>query len=124
MDPIHGPGPTVLQCLDEGDQRRLELAPDHRIRRVLEQVAQVAATTSSFAIAGLAVVLSICAQSGDLFESLLKRRFGVKDSGHLIPGHGGLMDRLDGFLSASVAAVLIGLMRGGLEAPGRGLLVW
>jgi phosphatidate cytidylyltransferase len=72
----------------------------------------------------LAVVLSVFAQGGDLFESFLKRRFHAKDSSHLIPGHGGLMDRLDGFVSASVAAALIGLARGGFEAPGHGLLVW
>ena len=75
-------------------------------------------------MAMLAVVLSVLAQAGDLFESFLKRRFGTKDSSHLIPGHGGLMDRLDGFVTASVAAALIGLARGGFEAPGRGLLVW
>ena len=77
-----------------------------------------------FALAMLAILLSAFAQAGDLFESFLKRRFGAKDSSHLIPGHGGLMDRLDGFIAASVAAMLIGLARGGLEAPGRGLLVW
>jgi phosphatidate cytidylyltransferase len=87
-------------------------------------VANVADLHGSFAIAMLAVVLSISAQAGDLFESVLKRKFGAKDSSHLIPGHGGLMDRLDGFIAASVAATLIGLARGGFEAPGRGLLVW
>jgi len=87
-------------------------------------VAQAGALTGMFAIAMLAVVLSVFAQGGDLFESFLKRRFGAKDSGHLIPGHGGLMDRLDGFVTASVAAVLIGMARGGFEAPGRGMLVW
>jgi phosphatidate cytidylyltransferase len=87
-------------------------------------LAKVTALTGLFAIAMLAVILSICAQGGDLFESFLKRRFGAKDSGHLIPGHGGLMDRLDGFVTASVMAALIGLLRGGFEAPGRGLLVW
>jgi phosphatidate cytidylyltransferase len=72
----------------------------------------------------LAIVLSVSAQAGDVFESFLKRKFGAKDSSHLIPGHGGLMDRLDGFVTASVVAALIGLARGGFEAPGRGLLVW
>jgi len=87
-------------------------------------VAKLASLTAWFAFAMLAVVLSLSAQAGDLFESFLKRRFGAKDSSHLIPGHGGLMDRLDGFVTASLAAALIGLARGGLEAPGRGLLLW
>ena len=69
-------------------------------------------------------MLSVAAQAGDLFESALKRRFGAKDSGRVIPGHGGLMDRLDGFLAAAMLGALIGLVRGGMEAPGRGLLVW
>jgi phosphatidate cytidylyltransferase len=86
--------------------------------------AHAAALPGWFALAMLAVVLSVFAQGGDLFESFLKRRFGAKDSGHLIPGHGGLMDRLDGFVTASVVAALIGLARGGFEAPGRGMLVW
>jgi phosphatidate cytidylyltransferase len=86
--------------------------------------AKVTALTGLFAVAMLALILSICAQVGDLFESFLKRRFGAKDSGHLIPGHGGLMDRLDGFVTAGVVAALIGLLRGGFEAPGRGLLQW
>ena len=79
---------------------------------------------AAFALAMLAVILSVFAQAGDLFESFLKRRFGAQDSSHLIPGHGGLMDRLDGFVTAGVVAALIGLARGGFEAPGRGLLVW
>jgi phosphatidate cytidylyltransferase len=87
-------------------------------------VAKLAGLASLFALAMLAVVLSVSAQAGDLFESFLKRRFDAKDSSHLIPGHGGLMDRLDGFVTASVAAVMVGLARGGFEAPGRGLLVW
>jgi phosphatidate cytidylyltransferase len=87
-------------------------------------LAKMAGLTALFALAMLAVVLSVFAQGGDLFESFLKRRFHAKDSSHLIPGHGGLMDRLDGFVSASVAAALIGLARGGFEAPGHGLSVW
>jgi phosphatidate cytidylyltransferase len=87
-------------------------------------LAKAAALTGWFAIAMLAIILSVVAQGGDLFESFLKRRFGAKDSSHLIPGHGGLMDRLDGFVTASVVAALIGLARGGFDAPGHGLLVW
>ena len=72
----------------------------------------------------LAASLSILAQAGDLFESFLKRRFDAKDSSGLIPGHGGLMDRLDGFVAAGFVAAVIGILRGGFAAPGRGLLVW
>jgi phosphatidate cytidylyltransferase len=72
----------------------------------------------------LALVLSIIAQGGDLFESAVKRRFGAKDAGSLIPGHGGVMDRLDGFLAAAVVALLIGLLHQGAAAPAQGLLVW
>jgi phosphatidate cytidylyltransferase len=72
----------------------------------------------------MALVLSVLAQAGDLFESAVKRRFGAKDSSGLIPGHGGLMDRLDGFLFAAMAALLIGIVRTGLATPARGLLVW
>ncbi len=68
--------------------------------------------------------LSVASQAGDLLESAIKRRFGAKDASQLIPGHGGLLDRLDGFLTAVAAAVMVGLIRGGLEGPARGLLVW
>jgi phosphatidate cytidylyltransferase len=86
--------------------------------------ANAAGLTGLPAVAMIAAALSIVAQAGDLFESGLKRRFGAKDSSHIIPGHGGLMDRLDGFVAAAVLAALVGLLRGGVEAPGRGLLVW
>jgi phosphatidate cytidylyltransferase len=72
----------------------------------------------------LAALLSVASQAGDLFESHLKRRFGVKDASHIIPGHGGVMDRLDGFIFAAALATLIGLARGGWSGPGRGLLEW
>jgi phosphatidate cytidylyltransferase len=68
--------------------------------------------------------LSIASQLGDLFESAVKRRFGVKDSSHIIPGHGGLLDRLDGFVAAVVLAAIFGLLRGGMDGVGRGLMVW
>ncbi len=51
-----------------------------------------------------ALVLGLLGQVGDLFESLLKRSFGVKDSGMIVPGHGGILDRLDSILFASPAA--------------------
>jgi phosphatidate cytidylyltransferase len=75
-------------------------------------------------LAAFGFLLSIIAQLGDMGESALKRRFGAKDSGNLVPGHGGLLDRLDGFVAAAVAAALIGAARSGTDAVGHGLLIW
>jgi phosphatidate cytidylyltransferase len=72
----------------------------------------------------VSLLLSVAAQLGDLFESALKRHFGVKDASHAIPGHGGLMDRLDGFIAAALAAALIGLARGGIDGAAGGFLLW
>jgi phosphatidate cytidylyltransferase len=76
------------------------------------------------AVGVIALLLSVLTQAGDLFESAVKRRFGAKDTSTLIPGHGGLMDRLDGFLVAAVVALVIGILRQGTAAPAQGLLVW
>jgi len=75
-------------------------------------------------IAIIALLLSIAAQAGDLLESWVKRQFGAKDAGRFIPGHGGVMDRLDGFWAAALIGCLIGLSRGGFDGAARGLLVW
>jgi len=87
-------------------------------------VAMAAGLVNVVALGLLAAVASVCSQAGDLFESALKRHFGAKDSSHLIPGHGGLMDRLDGFVAAAVLAAAIGLLHGGVDQAARGLLVW
>ena len=73
---------------------------------------------------GLGLVTSALSQVGDLFESAMKRRAGVKDSSRLIPGHGGLMDRLDGFIVAAAFAAAVAWTRseGPWIAPG--LLKW
>jgi phosphatidate cytidylyltransferase len=75
-------------------------------------------------VGAIALLLSILTQAGDLFESAVKRRFGAKDASTLIPGHGGLMDRLDGFLVAAFVALVIGILHQGTAAPAAGLLVW
>ena len=87
----------------------------------------VAAQFGSFdriAIIAVALLLSIMAQAGDLFKSWVKRRFDAKDSSHIIPGHGGVMDRLDGFWAAAVVGCVVGLLRGGFDEPARGVLIW
>ena len=74
--------------------------------------AWVAATGLSAWLLLLAPLFAVAAQMGDLFESWMKRRAGVKDSGAWLPGHGGLLDRLDGMVPVAVltlAAELAGL---------------
>lgn len=71
----------------------------------------------------LSAAASILSQGGDAFESAVKRRFGVKDASRLIPGHGGVLDRLDGFVAATVFAFLVGLVRN-LPSIAGGLFFW
>ena len=86
-------------------------------------VADVLHLDLSVPLIGIVVLLSIASQAGDLFESWVKRRFGAKDSGDLIPGHGGLMDRVDGLAFASGLAACIGWFHGGANVA-QGLLAW
>ncbi len=75
-------------------------------------------------IALISVILSLSGQLGDLFESAVKRRYNVKDSGHLIPGHGGVMDRVDSIIFAAFTAYIIQLLVPGdrlVQGGGNGL---
>ena len=67
---------------------------------------------------GISIAISMASQMGDIAESGMKRKMGVKDSSNLIPGHGGLMDRFDGMLGASVFLLIIGQFIG--FPPGAG----
>lgn len=82
-------------------------------------------TPSPFVIGLLiSVIVSIAGQLGDLAESAVKRRFAVKDSGDIIPGHGGLMDRIDSLTMAAIVLWGIGLANRGLGAVPQGILFW
>lgn len=69
-------------------------------------------TTASLEIVGISIAVSMASQIGDIAESAVKRRVGVKDSSSLLPGHGGLFDRFDGMLGASVFLLFVGQIVG------------
>jgi phosphatidate cytidylyltransferase len=71
---------------------------------VLSLIVETGLSTTS--AAGVGLVGGLATMAGDLWESILKRRFGVKDSGDLIPGHGGLLDRVDGLMFAVIVVAI------------------
>jgi phosphatidate cytidylyltransferase len=82
------------------------------------------AEVATLPILALGWITAVLSQGGDFLESGLKRRFSVKDASHLIPGHGGVMDRLDGFLVAAIFVALLGTWRAGSVSAALGLLNW
>ncbi len=105
--PTVSPGKTVAGAV--GGVAASILATYLYVHGVLRPVAQLGLTPLGILIVG--VVISAAGQIGDLFESMLKREAGVKDSSQLIPGHGGVLDRLDSLLFVlPVAYVLLGLL--------------
>jgi len=72
----------------------------------------------------LSISISILGQLGDLSESAVKRHFRIKDSGDLIPGHGGLMDRLDSLTFGIILIFIVGTLHSGFGSVAEGLLYW
>lgn len=87
-------------------------------------VARLLGVAPSLGLFLVLVVLTVASIAGDLAESALKRRFGRKDASAIIPGHGGLLDRVDGLATAAALALLIGWAHQGPDAIGKGMLDW
>ena len=78
----------------------------------------------TFGLAVVLILLSLASQAGDLLESAVKRHFHKKDSSGIIPGHGGMMDRVDGLVFAGALALVVGWLHAGAEQIAAGVLVW
>jgi len=87
-------------------------------------VAAIVGVQLSRALFLVTAALAVASQAGDLFESAVKRRFDAKDSGRLVPGHGGLMDRVDGLTFAAALAAVIGSLHEGMGHASTGLVQW
>jgi len=108
-------GAGIVSCWARYQVRLQSIADLHDYVRVHGPVDDWLVISMSAVIGGgivIGALIAIIAQTGDFFESWMKRRAGVKDSGYLIPGHGGMFDRVDGLLAVLfVAGILAGLGR-------------
>jgi phosphatidate cytidylyltransferase len=111
-------GPKLAPAISPG--KTWSGAVGGAVAAVLAGVGVAAATGSPRSLGALVaaiLVLTVASQAGDLFESAIKRRFGAKDSSRLIPGHGGVMDRVDGLATAAFVLFLLGAVLAGPDAP-------